>query len=95
MRGITFIALILSLAGCSVKRMAVNKLGNALSSGGSSYETDDDPDLVADALPFSLKLIESLLGVAATQRTAAGGHQRVHPPRCWECRSSRPWAGSS
>ncbi len=61
MRGIAVIALILSLAGCSVKRIAVNKLGNALSSGGSSYETDDDPDLVGDALPFSLKLIESLL----------------------------------
>jgi predicted anti-sigma-YlaC factor YlaD len=61
MRGIVVVALILSSAGCSVKRIAVNKLGNALSSGGSSYESDDDPDLVADALPFSLKLIESLL----------------------------------
>src|ERR1035441_1129586 len=61
MRGILIVALILSSAGCSVKRIAVNKLGDALSSGGSSYESDDDPDLVADALPFSLKLIESLL----------------------------------
>jgi predicted anti-sigma-YlaC factor YlaD len=61
MRGIIVVALILSSAGCSVKRIAVNKLGDALSSGGSSYESDDDPDLVADALPFSLKLIESLL----------------------------------
>ena len=61
MRGILVIALILISAGCSVKRIAVNKLGNALASGGSSYESDDDPDLVADALPFSLKLIESLL----------------------------------
>ena len=61
MRAIVVVALILSSAGCSVKRIAVNKLGNALASGGSSYESDDDPDLVADALPFSLKLIESLL----------------------------------
>ena len=38
MRGIIVIALILSSAGCSVKRIAVNKLGDALSSGGSSYE---------------------------------------------------------
>jgi predicted anti-sigma-YlaC factor YlaD len=57
---ITVIAL-LSLTGCSVKRMAVNKLGDALASGGSTYETDDDPDLVGDALPFGLKTIESLL----------------------------------
>lgn len=33
-----FIALVLIvLTGCSVKRMAVNKLGNALASGGSSF----------------------------------------------------------
>jgi predicted anti-sigma-YlaC factor YlaD len=41
--------------------MAVNKLGNALASGGSTFEGDDDPDLVADSLPFALKLMESLL----------------------------------
>ena len=34
------------LAGCSVKRIAVNKLGNALASGGSTFSGDDDPDLV-------------------------------------------------
>jgi hypothetical protein len=49
------------LAGCSIKKMAVNKLGNALASGGSTFESDDDPDLVGQALPFSLKLMESLL----------------------------------
>jgi len=41
--------------------MAVNKLGNALASGGSTFGSDDDPDLVGEALPFSLKLMESLL----------------------------------
>jgi predicted anti-sigma-YlaC factor YlaD len=49
------------LGGCSIRRMAVNKLGNALASGGSTWESDDDPDLIGDALPFSLKLMESLL----------------------------------
>jgi predicted anti-sigma-YlaC factor YlaD len=47
--------------GCSIKRLAVNKVGDALSRGGSTYESDDDLDLVGDALPFSLKLVESLL----------------------------------
>jgi predicted anti-sigma-YlaC factor YlaD len=61
MRGIIVIAVSLSLAGCSVKRIAVNKIGNALASGGSTFETDDDPDLVAEALPFGLKMMESLL----------------------------------
>ena len=55
-------------AGCSIKRMAVNKIGNALASGGSTYESDDDPDLVGDALPFGLKLIESLLAESPKHR---------------------------
>jgi predicted anti-sigma-YlaC factor YlaD len=47
--------------GCSIKHMAVNKLGNALASNGSTFEGDDDPELVAAAIPFGLKLYESLL----------------------------------
>ncbi|HZN03016.1 MAG TPA: TRAP transporter TatT component family protein [Candidatus Polarisedimenticolia bacterium] len=50
------------LTGCaSIQKMAVNRLGDFLAEGGSVYESDDDPDLVADALPFGLKLMESLL----------------------------------
>jgi predicted anti-sigma-YlaC factor YlaD len=51
-----------SLAGCSVKSFAVNKLGDTLSAPGPSvYTTDDDPELIKAALPFSLKTLESLL----------------------------------
>jgi len=55
--------LLLSLAGagCSIKRLAVNKLGNALASGGTTFAADDDPELVKAAVPFSLKLMETLL----------------------------------
>ena len=48
-------------AGCSVKRMAVNKVGDALAGGGTTFASDDDPELVKAAVPFSLKLMESLL----------------------------------
>jgi predicted anti-sigma-YlaC factor YlaD len=41
--------------------MAVNKLGDALAGGGTVFASDDDPELVKAAAPFSLKLIESLL----------------------------------
>lgn len=41
--------------------MAVNKLGDALAGGGTTFASDDDPDLVKSAVPFSLKLMESLL----------------------------------
>lgn len=51
----------LGSTGCSVKRLAINQLGDALSNGGGSFATDDDPDLIRDAAPFSLKLMESLL----------------------------------
>jgi predicted anti-sigma-YlaC factor YlaD len=51
----------LLLPGCSLQRFAVNRLSDALASGSSVYATDDDPELVAAALPFGLKTIESLL----------------------------------
>jgi len=47
--------------GCSVKKMAVNRLGDALAGGGETFASDEDPELVKSAVPFSLKLIESLL----------------------------------
>jgi len=36
-------------------------MGNALAQGGSTYASDDDPELVRDASPFALKTIEGLL----------------------------------
>lgn len=47
--------------GCSVRQFALHKLGDALSESGSTFASDDDPDLIKDAAPFSLKLMESLL----------------------------------
>jgi len=58
----------LFLPACSVKRVAINKLGNALASGGTTFTADEDPELVRDALPFSLKLIESLLAESPRHR---------------------------
>lgn len=65
------------LGGCSVSRFAVDRVGDALSGGGSTYAADGDPELVAAALPFSLKLVESLLEKSPDHRglltTAASG----------------------
>ena len=55
------VCLLLFSAGCSIKKIAVNKLGNMLASSGSTFESDEDPDLVAAAIPFGLKLYEGLL----------------------------------
>ncbi|MCP5112398.1 MAG: hypothetical protein GY953_16360 [bacterium] len=57
-----------ALSACSVKRIAINKLGNALADTGTTFSSDDDPELVEAALPFSLKLIESLLAESPRHR---------------------------
>jgi predicted anti-sigma-YlaC factor YlaD len=58
----------LAASGCSIKKFAVNKVGDALAEGGSTWESDDDIALVGEALPFSLKLVESLLAQSPEHR---------------------------
>lgn len=58
---LTPLVVALALPGCSIRKLAVNSLGNALAEGGSSYASDDDPELVAEATPFALKTMEALL----------------------------------
>jgi predicted anti-sigma-YlaC factor YlaD len=53
---LTFLA-----SGCSVRRFAAKKVSDAIAASGTTFASDDDPQLVRDAVPFSLKLIESLL----------------------------------
>ncbi len=53
--------LALPLSGCSIKSMAINTVGNALAESGSNFSADDDPELIAAAIPFGLKTIEGLL----------------------------------
>ena len=53
---------------CSLKKLAVGALGNALTSSGGSYGRDDDPELVRDAAPFALKTMEGLLQEAPRHR---------------------------
>src|ERR1035441_6958825 len=59
---------LLLATGCLIKRVAINKLGNALASGGSTFTSDDDPELVEAAIPFGLKLYESLLDESPKHR---------------------------
>lgn len=48
---------------CSLNRTAMKMVADALSSStsGTTFTGEDDPELVGDALPFALKLYESLL----------------------------------
>jgi predicted anti-sigma-YlaC factor YlaD len=49
------------LGGCSLKVMALNSVADALSSQGGVFSSDEDPELVRDAIPFGLKTYESIL----------------------------------
>jgi predicted anti-sigma-YlaC factor YlaD len=58
----------LLMSGCSIRKIAVKKIGDALAQSGTTFASDEDPDLVKGALPFSLKLIESLLAESPRHR---------------------------
>jgi predicted anti-sigma-YlaC factor YlaD len=61
-RSAAVVAAAAALSGCAlVKTMAVKTVANTLSESGDTFTSDDDPELVGDALPFGLKLYESLL----------------------------------
>lgn len=53
--------LILVHSSCSLKSRALDTLADVLAESEKSYLSDDDPELIAAALPFTLKTIETLL----------------------------------
>ncbi|MCL2266270.1 MAG: TRAP transporter TatT component family protein [Treponema sp.] len=52
-----------SLPSCSINQMAMNMIADALTGDGSTdvFTGDSDPILVGDAIPFAIKLYETLL----------------------------------
>lgn len=58
---LTVLILVLASSGCSVKKMAIRQVGNAFAGTGTTFASENDPELIREALPFSLKLMESLL----------------------------------
>jgi len=68
MKKLTIIVIIcaiwcISVSSCSINKLAMNMVANALTGEGSSdvFTGDPDPQLVGDAIPFAIKLYESLL----------------------------------
>ncbi|HEY5039505.1 MAG TPA: TRAP transporter TatT component family protein, partial [bacterium] len=54
------------LNGCFLKSMAVDSIADSMAGTGDTFSSDNDPQLVREAIPFSLKLMESIL--SATPR---------------------------
>jgi predicted anti-sigma-YlaC factor YlaD len=81
--GIAVLTLVVFTSGCSVERFAANKIGDTLASSGTTYSSDNDPELIGEALPFSLKLMESVLASTPEHRgllvaTSAGFTQYAY-----------------
>jgi predicted anti-sigma-YlaC factor YlaD len=58
---VVFCTAAIVLIGCSMKRTVVNLAGDAISSGGRAYSSDDDPEFIREAIPFGIKVSEGLL----------------------------------
>jgi predicted anti-sigma-YlaC factor YlaD len=53
--------LVLGIPGCALRKMALGSVANSLAKSGDTFSSDEDPELIRAAVPFSLKLVESLL----------------------------------
>ena len=62
------VCLSLALQGCSIRTMALKTVADSLSEGTSAFASDDDPELIREALPFGLKMLEGLLAELPTHR---------------------------
>ncbi|WP_461256122.1 TRAP transporter TatT component family protein [Treponema sp. R80B11-R83G3] len=58
-----FIVCFIAFPSCSINKLAMNAVADALTGDGSSdvFTGDPDPKLVGDAIPFAIKMYESLL----------------------------------
>jgi predicted anti-sigma-YlaC factor YlaD len=55
------LTLLLLAQSCSIRKIALKSIGGALSNAADEYARDEDPELVKGALPFSLKVMETIL----------------------------------
>ncbi len=53
--------LALATCSCSIERYATGKVADALSAQGGTFASDEDLELVREASPFGLKLMENVL----------------------------------
>ncbi|NQW04790.1 MAG: hypothetical protein HQ485_12275 [Acidobacteria bacterium] len=66
-RAVVCVGMALMLGGCGlISKKATRMVADTLSAGGDSFTSDNDPELVRDAVPFALKTYESLLETLPT-----------------------------
>lgn len=62
------VLVLVATTGCSLRKLAVNALGDALGGSTSAWAADEDWELVRDATPFALKTIETLVQESPNHR---------------------------
>ncbi len=84
-RSLTLLAAIaaLAVAGCSMQRLAVDRIGDALAADSAAYAGDDDPEMVGAAAPFGLKLMDSLLAESPRHRGLLLAAARGYTQYAW------------
>jgi len=61
-RAVGGVVVVVTMSGCSlISNKATKMVADTLSAGGTSMTSDNDPELVREAVPFGLKTYESLL----------------------------------
>ena len=56
------------LGGCSIKKMAIKTVADSMAESSANYTSDEDPELIREALPFGLKTLEGLAETLPTHR---------------------------
>lgn len=62
------LAALVLLSGCSIKKMAIKTVADSMAESSANYTSDEDPDLIREALPFGLKTLEGLAETLPTHR---------------------------
>lgn len=65
--GISIMGAALVIAGCDLKKITVDQTAAVLKAGGSAFDQETDPEFAREALPASLKTMESFLVANPTQ----------------------------
>jgi len=58
---LSLLSFLVFASGCSIKSMAINSMASTMEESNESILTDNDPELIGDAFPFMLKMIETLI----------------------------------
>jgi tetratricopeptide (TPR) repeat protein len=61
LRGLVCVLLIIGWCGCSTRMLVINELTDIIDTGVTAFEQDDDLQMLEEAFPANIKLLEAVL----------------------------------